>query len=172
MEISLTGKAGWLARIEREQAAWEAIVAEATPAGMQRPGAAGDDWSFVDVAGHLNGWRTRTVDRLEAAARGQEPPPPPWPVGLREEDDDELEAINRHFLEQTRQRSAPEILAEAREQFQRMRTAVAAIPEADLITPGRYSWLGDDPLSAVLAGSFEHVHEEHEPAIRDWLSKA
>ena len=37
---------------------------------------------------------------------------------------------------------------------------------------GRFPWLGDYPLSAVLAGSFDHLHKEHEPAIRAWLAES
>jgi hypothetical protein len=169
MSATTTGKAGWLAQLERAQGIWDAIVAEVGEAGMERPGAAGE-WTFKDVAGHLNGWRTRTVDRLEAATRDAEPSPPIWPADLSDETDAGVEAINHWLYERNRDRPAAEILAEASEQYQRMRAAVEAIPETDLVTPGRFPWLGDLPLSAVLAGSFEHLHEEHEPAIRAWLA--
>ena len=169
MSAATTGKAGWLDRIERERESWEAIVAEVGDAGMERPGAAGD-WTFKDVAGHLNGWRERTVDRLEAAARDAAPPPSPWPDDLSDETDEGVEAINRWIYERNRDRPAADILAESREQFRRMRAAVEAVPEDDLVTPGRFPWLGGEPLSAVLEGSFGHLHEEHEPAIRAWLA--
>ena len=169
MSAAPTGKAGWLDRIEREQETWEAIVTEVGEVGMERPGAAGD-WTFKDVAGHLNGWRERTVDRLEAAAHDEAPPPAPWPDGLSDETDEGVEAINRWIYERNRDRPAGEILAEAREQFRRMRAAVEAVPEDDLVTPGRFPWLGGEPLSAVLDGSFGHLHEEHEPALRAWLA--
>ncbi len=169
MSAATTGKAGWLDRIERERGAWEAIVAEVDVTDIDRPGAAGS-WTFKDVAGHLNGWRERTVDRLEAAARGEAPPPPPWPDDLSDETDEGIEAINRWIYERNRDRPAADILAESREQFRRMRAAVEAVPEADLVTPGRFPWLGGEPLSAVLDGSFGHLHEEHEPAIRAWLA--
>jgi Protein of unknown function (DUF1706) len=169
MSASTTDKADWLTRLERAQGTWEAIVAEVGDAGMDRSGAAGD-WTFKDVAGHLNGWRERTVDRLEAAARDAAQPPPPWPDDLSDETDEGVEAINRWIYERNRHRPAAAILAESREQFRRMRVAVEAIPEDDLVTPGRFPWLGGTPLSAVLDGSFGHLYEEHEPAIRVWLS--
>jgi len=169
MSEATLSKADWLDRIEREREAWEAIVAEAGDAGMEQPGAAGD-WTFKDVAGHLNGWRVLTVARLEAAARGELPSPPPWPGDLSDETDEGLEAINRWIYERNRDRPAADILAEARDQFGRMRAAVAAIAEDALVNPGRFPWLGGAPLSAVLEGSFGHLHEEHEPAIRAWLA--
>ena len=61
-----TSKQEWLDRIERGRAAWEELVAQAGEAAMDEPGAMGD-WSFKDVAAHLNGWRELTVARLEAA---------------------------------------------------------------------------------------------------------
>ena len=169
MSTKRTGKAGLLDQLDRARATWEAIVAETGDAGMDRPGAAGD-WTFKDVAGHLNGWRVRTVDRLEAAARNAPPPPAPWPDGLSDETDEGTEAINRWFYERYRDRPADEILAESREQFRRMQAVIEAVPEDDLVTPGRFPWLGGEPLSAVLEGSFDHLYEEHEPALRAWLS--
>jgi hypothetical protein len=170
MSAATTGKAGWLDRIERAQRSWEAIVAEVADAGMERPGAAGT-WTFKDVAGHLNGWRRRTVDRLEAAVRDEVPPPSPWPDELNDETDEGVEAINGWIYERNRHRPAAAILAEAREQFRRMWAAVEAIPEDELVTPGRFPWLGGAPLSAVVAGALDHLHEEHEPAIRAWLAE-
>lgn len=164
------GKVAWLERLEQSQATWREIAAAAQSAGPDRPGANGEDWTFTDVAAHLNGWRVRTVDRLEAAARGTEPPPPPWPAELDDDTDEGVEAINRWLYEGSRGRPLGEVLAEADEQFRRMRAAVEAVPEADLQAPGRYPWLGSHPLTAVLEGSFAHLHEEHEPALRAWLA--
>src|SRR5215211_7419702 len=164
-----TSKTDWLDQLARARETWEAIVDEAGDAGMDRPGAAGD-WTFKDVAGHLNGWRERSVDRLEAAVRGEAPPPAPWPEGMSDETDEGVEEINRWIYERNRDRPAEEILAESREQFRRMRAAVETIPEEDLVTLGRFPWLGGEPLSAVIEGSCGHLYEEHEPALRAWLS--
>jgi hypothetical protein len=171
MDAAFTSKAGWLERIDREHAAWESLLAEVGDEQLERPGAAGD-WTFKDVVAHLNGWRRRTVARLEAAAKGEEPSPPPWPADLDDNTDEGVEAINRWIYERNRDRPAADVLAESREQFRRMRAAVAATPEDELMTPGRFPWLGGAPLSAVLDGSFGHLHEEHEPDIRAWLAGA
>jgi Mycothiol maleylpyruvate isomerase N-terminal domain len=90
---SRTSKTEWLDRIDRERAAWDAIVAEAERAGMERPGCAGE-WTFKDVVGHLIGWRVRTISRLEAAARGESPPPPQWPADADPDTEEGLQAIN------------------------------------------------------------------------------
>ena len=46
---------------------------------------------------------------------------------------------------------------------------VAALPEADLRTPGRFPWLDGEPLWMVLYWSFEHVHEHiYHLAVQAW----
>jgi hypothetical protein len=167
--MSTTSKTAWLDRIERARQTWEEIVAAVGAAGMEQP-VAGGDWTFKDIAGHLNGWRIRTVARLEAAVRDEAPRPAPWPADLDDGTDAGVDAINDWLHGYYSTRSTDEILAEAREQFDRLRAAVAALPEEALETPGRYPWLGDSPLSTVLDGSLGHLHEEHEPGLRAWLA--
>src|SRR5688572_17754103 len=160
MDLPTLGKTGWLGRVEETRSIWEGIVAEVDQADLDGPTVI-DNWTFKDVAAHLNGWRVRTVDRLEAAARGDAPPPPPWPDGLDEDTEEGTDAINQWFYERGRDRPTTEILVEASEQYRRMRVAVEAVPEADLVTPGRYPWLDGHPLCAVIQGSYEHLREEH-----------
>lgn len=167
MSGAMTTKADWLNRIERGRATWETLVSQVDAAQMERLGAMGA-WSFKDVASHLNAWRELTVDRLEAAAADQAPPHPPWPEDLSEATSAGVEEINRWFHTRDRDRPAVDVLAESREQFRRMRAAVEAIPEDALETP--LPWLDGYPLSAVIEGSLEHLHQDHEPEIRAWLS--
>jgi hypothetical protein len=162
-------KMGLLDQLNTTAKAWDELAAEALQADPTRSGAMGD-WSFVDVAGHLNGWRVRSVARLEAAASGAEPPPPPWPDGLSTETDEGVDAINRWIYEQYHDRPLAEILSEAQDQWRRMQAAAEAIPEPDLLTPGRYPWRGGYPPSEVITGAAAHFHEEHEADIRHWLS--
>jgi hypothetical protein len=166
-----TSKAKWLARMDQAQQTWESIVNEAGAEGLDRPGAAGD-WTLKDVAGHLNGWRARTIARLEAAARDEEPAANIWPSELSDETEEGVDQINEWLYAHYRDEPADAILGESREQFGRMRAAVEALSEEDLNTPGRFTWLGDYPLSAVIAGSIDHLYEEHEPALRKWLSRS
>jgi hypothetical protein len=170
MHNKSTTKSGWLDQIEQARQTWETAVAEIGDTGLEQPGVTGD-WTFKDVASHLNGWRELTVDRLEAAAGDGSQPPFRWPDGMSEETRAGVEEINRWFYERDRVRPAAEILAISREQFRRMRDAVAATSEEALLTPGRFPWLGELPLSAVLTGSFEHLYVDHVPEIRDWLTR-
>lgn len=165
-----TSKTALLNAIEAERLGWEALVAEIGEERMTQPGA-NQDWSFRDTAAHLNAWREQTLARLEAAARDQPPPPPPWPADLDEDSDEGTDRINAWFAERDRNRPLADVLGTTREQFRRLRQAVEALPERDLLEPGRYPWLAGEPLGpAVLGGSFGHFHDDHEPAIRAWLA--
>lgn len=166
---STTSKAELLSQIERAHATWDELAAAALQSDVHRPGAIGDG-DFADAVAHLNGWRTRTVDKLEAAAQDTDPPPPPWPAAMTVTNEAEVHAVNDWFFEHSRGRPIAEILGEATDQYRRMRAAVESISEPDLLTPGRYPWLDGRPLSDVVFGSVDHLHDEHEADIRNWLS--
>jgi hypothetical protein len=162
----MTTKDEALAGIERERAAWEALLAEVGEGRMERPGVAGE-WTFKDVVAHLSAWRGHTLARLEAAARGEPEPPAPWPAGLTEDDE-----INAWFHAAARDRSLADVLAESREGFARLARVIAALPETDLTDPHRFTWTEGEAIGpAIVDGSFfNHLHEEHEPGIRSWLA--
>ncbi len=118
-------KADLLSHMDHAHATWDELAEAALQSDVHRPGAIGDG-DFVDVAGHLNGWRTRTVNRLEAAVTGVEPPPPPWPesIVVENEETGNVDEINAWFFEQSRGRPIEEILAEASDQYRRLHAAV------------------------------------------------
>ncbi len=160
-----------LTAIDAERRYWDALVAAVEAAGlMNRPGTNNGSWTFKEMAAHLNGWRGVTVARLEAASRGAGPPAHPWPAGMEEGTD--IDAINAWFAARDKNRSATEVLAETTAQFDAMGAAVAGMTADDLLTPGRFAWLGDLPIGpAVLGYSFVHLHTDHEPDIRAWLRR-
>lgn len=163
-------KAALLDQIERERLVWEQLLTTVGEAHMEQPGATGE-WSFKDVVAHLNGWRVRTLARLDAARTGAEPAPPPWPADLDEDSEAGLTAINASIEQAGRERSLQEVLDESRRWFDRMRDAVLALSDDELADPSRYPWMGGEPVGAVIGYSFEHFHEEHEPALSAWLDR-
>src|SRR5215212_9030215 len=115
------------ALLERDHAVrarWRRLVADVGPDRLEEPGAMGD-WTFKDVAAHLTAWRRRTVNRLEAAARGQPEPRPPWPAELGEDEDD---PINAWIHDQTRDRPAADLLREADAIYDEFIAAIKALP--------------------------------------------
>lgn len=165
-----TDKSAVLDQIERERERWERLLAGVDQERMLQLGATGD-WTFRDVVSHLNGWRRRTLDRLEAARDSREPAPPPWPAGLDEYHEADIDLINA-WLEQTGRATSPrEVIDEYSRSFERLRATVEAIPEPHLFDPGRYPWMRGEPVAAALTHSYEHLHE-HEELLAPWLSQA
>jgi hypothetical protein len=164
-EETAPSKGQVLAAIDRERDAWETLLAEVGEARMFEPGAMGD-WTFKDLVAHITGWRARSLQRLEAAARGQREPPAPWPADLANDDE-----INDWIYEQNQERLLGEVVGESRESYARLAEIVQMLPDEALRDPQRFPWLEGEALGPAIAGGsfFGHFHEEHEPAIREWM---
>jgi hypothetical protein len=160
-------KQALLDKIQREAELWEAFLDEVGEGRMELPGATGD-WTFKDVVAHLSGWRSRTIERLEAGREGKTPTFSNWPAGLEEENEDDLERINQWIYEQNRNRPLSDVLAESRQQYRQIYNAIQAFPEDQLFERNRFDWMHGHPLADV--AHFGHFHEEHEPVLRRWLA--
>lgn len=157
----MRGRDELLARIEAERAAWRDLVNEVGRDRMEQPGPMGA-WTFKDLAAHLTGWRERTIGRLEAGPGNE--PPPPWPAQLQSDDE-----INVWIHERQQDRPLQAVLADADSSYTRLAAAIAALPEADVTTPGRFSWL--EGQSVTDRDFFGHFHDEHEADVRAWLAR-
>jgi uncharacterized protein (TIGR03083 family) len=156
----MTTRADLLHTIERERAAWQALLAEVGEERLQEPGPMGA-WTFKDLAAHLLAWDERLLARIEAGPDGT-PAPAPWPASL--EDDDEINVwIQAHY----RDRPLRDVLVDMDRSHTRLAALLEAMPEDELLTPGRFDFMGGKAL--VDGDFFGHLHEEHEPAVRAWL---
>jgi uncharacterized protein (TIGR03083 family) len=155
-------RAEQLAALRADQQFWRDLAAEVGPQRYREPGPMGE-WSFGDLAGHLLGWRNRTIARLEAAGRGEPEPAAPWPEGLDGDD-----TINDWIREQDAGRSPEQLVAAYEASFDRLATAIDALPDDTLTDPDAFEWLGE-PL--VNADFTSHLHEEHVPTVRAWLDR-
>jgi hypothetical protein len=142
---------------------WRRLVADVGPDRLEEPGAMGT-WTFKDVAAHLTAWRRRTVARLQAAARGEPEPPSPWPAELGDNEDD---PINAWIHDQTKDRPASELLAEADAIYDEFIAAIRALPSEVVTDPDRVPWLQGNALAD---GGFGGHLDEHEPDVRRWLA--
>ena len=147
-----------IAAIRADQRFWRDLAAEVGPARYTEPGPMGE-WSFADMAGHLLGWRERTLGRLDAAGRGEPEPPPPWPPELGDDD-----IINDWIHAQHAGRAPEQLVADYDASYDRIIAGLESMPD-DMLTeviPGL-----DAPLVDVdFTG---HLHEEHVPSVRAWL---
>jgi hypothetical protein len=153
-------------QIHAEREAWHALLEEVGEDRMEEPGPMGD-WTFKDLAAHLHFWDGRTLARLAAGPDGSAPPPP-WPDSFGDEDEiEDWDAVNAWIYEQHQERPLGDVLADAERTYERFAELIATMPEEDLMTPGRFEGMGERAL--VEADFFGHLHEEHEPSLREWL---
>jgi hypothetical protein len=158
-------KAEAIAAIRADQQYWRDLAAEVGVDRYAEPGPMGE-WSFGDMAGHLVGWRERTIARLEAAARGEPEPVPPWPPELDDDDGDGTYTINDWIHARHASRSPQDLVGEYDASYDRLAAAIEALPEAALTDPDGFPWAGG-PLAD--ADFKEHLHGEHVPSVRAWL---
>jgi len=151
-----------LGKIEEERALWRDLVEQVGMDRMEEPGPMGD-WSFKDLASHLLGWRNRSIGRYEAAAAGRPEPTPAWPREL--DDDDE---INAWFHERDASRPAREVLDDVDRSYERLAAAIDSLPTEMVVGRDVFPWLEGASIAEV--DLFGHLHEEHEPSIREWLA--
>jgi hypothetical protein len=160
-------KAEQLAAIRADQRFWRQLAAEVGPDRYAEPGPMGE-WSFGDLAGHLAGWRDRTIARLEATARGEPEPAPPWPADLEDDDGDGTFTINDWIHRQHAGRSPEQLIADYDASYDRLHAVLEALPDATLSDPSAFPWAEGPLLDADFTA---HLHEEHVPGVRAWLSE-
>ncbi len=155
-------RAEQIAAIRADQQFWLDLAAEVGSDRYAEPGPMGE-WSFGDMAGHLLGWRNRTLARLEAFSRGEPDPRDPWPAEL---DDDDR--INDWIHEHHAGRSPAQLVGDYAASYDRLVAIIEAMPDAKLTDPLRDAIPGiEAPLVDVdFTG---HLHDEHVPNVRAWL---
>ncbi|HEX8026614.1 MAG TPA: maleylpyruvate isomerase N-terminal domain-containing protein [Candidatus Limnocylindrales bacterium] len=153
-------KAELLDAIREDQRFWRSLVAEVGASRFDEPGPMGE-WTFADMAGHLAGWRNRTIARVEAAGRGEPEPANPWPADL---DDDDR--VNDWIQEQTRGVPPAELVAGYDRSYDRLAAAIEGLSESMVADPNAFPWIGEALGNVDFTG---HLHEEHVPSVRAWL---
>jgi hypothetical protein len=151
------------ARIRADREVWRDLVAEVGRERMLEPGPMGE-WTFKDLAAHLSAWRNARLPVIEAIGRGEPVPPTPWPGTM----DSDFDAINDWFHERDRDLPLDAVLDDYDRSFERLATAIEALPESIAHDPNGLPWTGGD--AAVDVDFTEHLHEEHLPSVRAWLN--
>ena len=152
-----------IAALRADQAFWRALAAEVGPARYAEPGPMGE-WTFADMAGHLSGWRERTINRVLAFGRGEPEPAPPWPPDL--DADDDVDTVNDWIQARLAGRAPEELVAEYDASYDRLIAALETVP------PERHAavvpWAGEPLVEIDFTG---HLHEEHVEPVRAWLDR-
>jgi hypothetical protein len=148
--------------IRADQQLWRDLAAEVGPARFDEPGPMGA-WTFGDVAGHLLGWRNRTIIRFEALARGE---PDPLPEDV--ESDGKVDVTNGQIREAHAGRSAADLVAAYDESYDRLIRALEALPDDVFAEDHVIEWVGVPLLDVTFTS---HLHDEHMRDIRQWLDR-
>ena len=149
--------------IKADQQFWRDLAAEVGPDRYGEPGTIGE-WSFGELAGHLVGWRERTIARLEAGARGE---PDPFP--FEPDTDDEIDAMNVIIRDTYAGRPPAELVDAYTDSYDRLIRALDALPETALTDGQAFPWSEGTPLIDIAFTG--HLHEEHVPDVRAWLDR-
>lgn len=164
----MTTKQELIDMLADEYERWEALLAgvsEEQALKQQLPA----DLSIKDVVAHLWAWQQRSIARVEAALGGHEPRNPRWGDDLDGDREDHLHQINAWMLETYRPVPWQNVYASWSTGFRRLLELARQVPEEDLLQAGKYAWLNNYALSAVLQGSYEHHHEEHLEPLLAWM---
>ena len=154
-----------IAAIRADQQFWRDLAAEVGPDRYAEPGPMGE-WSFGDMAGHLLGWRNRTLARLEAFSGGEPDPPNPWPAELVEPVDDDL--VNAWIHDHHADRSPAQLVGDYDASYDRLVAIIEAMPNEKLTDPNAIPWV---EAALVDVDFTDHLHDEHVPSVRAWLAE-
>ena len=157
-------KVALIRAVVEERARFGQLIDQLSEAQMTQPGVQGA-WSVKDIVAHVTAWEERMVRWLGQAVRGETPVMPA--PGTSWED---LDRLN----EQTYLASRDLPLAQVLDVFDRMRAevigSVEAVPEEDLLAPGRFEWMGGEALWHLVAANTYWHYPAHGSKIQEWLA--
>ena len=148
--------------LKSERAKWNELLALVGEERMDVPGAAGD-WSVKQLVAHLTWYEQAVVEGAQAVLQT-------GAFRRRRREGVSLDQQNAEIAEQSRSRSAAEVLAEADLVFEQLLTVVAACPDEILNDPSLLR-LPEDvvPWMGVADNSYAH-YRHHEEGLRAWLA--
>lgn len=146
------------------RAEWESLLAEVPVDRMAEPGVAGE-WSVKDIIAHLTFHERWLADRLHENLRGE--------VYVPSADDRlDFDEANDRVFQQNRHRSVEDVLADARDVYQRLAAGLEAHSESFLIEPQHFPGVPQPVVIwHILRGNIYDHYEQHAPSIRNWLAR-
>ena len=153
-----------LKEIEVERTALDNSLALVPANQMTKPGVTHGGWSVKDVLAHVVEWQQMNLDWYAAGVRGEKPAMPAPGFTLRE-----LPRLNEMIYQKHRRRSLDAVLRDYRSHHERVVALIDCLPNADLVTMGRFSWTGPSwTLSDYLRASTAAHYLWARNHIRRW----
>jgi hypothetical protein len=162
------------ARAREERAWWETVLTARSADAMTLPGTINPEWSFKDLVNHLNGWRRRAIDQMQADRARRDRPADAWPAELNtiSDEDEQVDQINAWIQDQGSRLSLDEVIAESRSHWDELYALITTTSAEDMRDPQLFAYLDGQSLEeAVMTGSlWDHVHGEHGDDIAAWVA--
>jgi len=143
-----------LSEIQRERRSLDGTLALLSIRQMTKAGVTRGGWSVKDVLAHVVEWQQMNLGWYAAGLRGETPAIPAPGFTLRD-----LPRLNAKIHRKHQRRSLRAVMRDYRTYHQRVVGLIKALPDADLVTLGRFSWTGpswtlSDYLRAATAAHY------------------
>ena len=156
-----------LQEIRAEREALSALLNQIKPPQMTRPGVTPGGWSVKDILAHILGWQAYLLKWHETELRGQTPAVPAPGLTWRD-----LKRFNEIIYLEHRRRSLKAVLRDYEAFHGRMLKLIETTSDADLVTLGRFKWLGPTwTLSDYCRAETASHYRWASKWIRPWLRK-
>jgi hypothetical protein len=153
----------------------DVLLVQLEDARMVEPYHVFDDWTVKDVLAHLTAWSRLEIGWIEAVLRGETPklyaPGFDWGGLHHPQSFPAIHRYNAHVLEENKDRSLNDVLADFRATQDGMREVVSRLPDHVLADPGALFWLGEvdrEPWRPVPINGYEHYFW-HIDLLRAWM---
>jgi hypothetical protein len=155
-----------LADLHTERRRLEANLARVPEELLAAPGCVGEHWSAKDLMAHQADWELRFLDWIAATDRGETPGVPDEAFTWAQIDD-----LNQRIYERHRDRSPAEVRALFASAHAALIARLEAMPEEQMLEPGRYPWVGKNGRLASWIGGYAAHDRWAKTDLRRWLKK-
>ncbi len=140
-------KSDLLASTHLEREKLEAKICGLNSAEIEFPGTMGE-WSVKDILQHLVDWEQRWISWYAAGKRGEGVITPEAGYNWRQ-----MGLLNEKYRQKHKTRELDHVMADFHTSYHQILKIIAEIPEDEMLAVHRYSWTGDLPLIAWIAGN-------------------
>ena len=154
-----------LQEIQVERDALDSLLKQVKPQLMTKRGVTPGGWSVKDILAHILGWQQHLLKWHQTELRGETPAVPAPGMTWRD-----LKRFNEMIYQEHRSRPLKAILQDYETFHGKMLDLIAATSDADLLTVGRFKWMGptwtlSDYCRAETASHYRWARKW----IRPWL---